>query len=201
MGDSALAVDHVDVLIVGAVLSGIGAACYLQRHCPEKSYSILEARADLGGTWDLFRYPGIRADSDMFTLGYSFQPWDQAEAIAPGPSILEYLRDTAHEHGVQEKIRFGHRVSRADWSSADARWTVQAEHPDTGEQATLTCGFLYVCTGYYRYDQGYTPHLEGIERFGGEVVHPQHWPEDLDYAGKQVVVIGSGATALYALPR
>ena len=192
--------DHVDVLIVGAGLSGIGAACHLQKRCPRKTFAILEAREAMGGTWDLFRYPGIRSDSDMFTLGYCFRPWEDAKAIADGPSILRYIRDTAHEHGIEEKIRFGHRVLRAEWSTADARWTVEAERTDTSETATLTCSFLYACTGYYRYDEGYTPQFEGIDRFRGEVIHPQHWPEDLDCAGKRVVVIGSGSTAVTLVP-
>jgi len=192
--------EHVDVLIVGAGLSGIGAACHLQRQLPGKSYAILEARDAIGGTWDLFRYPGIRSDSDMFTLGYSFRPWEDSKAIADGPSILRYVRDTARDYGVEEKIRFGHRVVRADWSSAEARWTVTAERTDTGETVSFSAGFLYGCTGYYRYDEGYTPEFPGIERFGGQVIHPQHWPEGLDYAGKRVVVIGSGATAVTLVP-
>jgi monooxygenase len=190
--------DHVDVLIVGAGLSGIGAACHLQRNLPGKSYAILESRQAVGGTWDLFRYPGIRSDSDMFTLGYSFKPWEGENAIADGASILSYIEEAAREHGVREKIRFGHRVLSAEWSSAEARWTVRAEHG--GETVELTCDFLYGCTGYYRYDEGYTPELPGSERFGGRIVHPQHWPEDLDCAGKRVVVIGSGATAVTLVP-
>ncbi len=195
-----MASDHVDVLIVGAGLSGVGAACHLQKHCPQKTVAILEAREAIGGTWDLFRYPGIRSDSDMFTLGYSFRPWEDAKAIADGPSILRYIRDTAREQGAEQKIRFGHRVVRADWSSADARWTIHAERTETGETVTLTCGFLYACTGYYRYDEGYTPPFEGIERFGGQIIHPQHWGESLDCAGKRVVVIGSGSTAVTLVP-
>ena len=192
--------DHLDVLIVGAGLSGIGAACHLQTECPGKRYAILEARAASGGTWDLFRYPGIRSDSDMFTLGYRFKPWTDARAIADGPSILRYIRDTAREHGVEQRIRYSRRVVGAAWSSAQARWTVDVEHVDTGEREQITCSFLYGCTGYYRYDEGYTPRFEGSERFRGEIVHPQHWPEDLDYAGKRVVVIGSGATAVTLIP-
>ncbi len=192
--------EHFDVLIVGAGLSGVGAAVHLQRDCPGRSYAILEARPQSGGTWDLFRYPGIRSDSDTFTLGYSFKPWTEAKAIADGPSILNYIRETAREHGVERHIRYQRRVVRADWSSADARWTVTVEHADGGEQEQLTCSFLYGNTGYYRYDEGYTPAFEGVERFGGEVVHPQHWPEQLDYAGKRVVVIGSGATAVTLVP-
>jgi monooxygenase len=192
--------EHVDVLIVGAGLSGIGAAYHLQAECPGKTYAILEARDGVGGTWDLFRYPGIRSDSDMFTLGYAFRPWEDAKAIADGPSILEYVRSTAREAGIDDHIRFGHRVVGATWSTADSRWTVEAERTDTGETVHLTCGFLFGCTGYYRYDEGYTPDLPGVERFGGRLVHPQHWPAGLDYAGKRVVVIGSGATAVTLVP-
>jgi monooxygenase len=192
--------EHVDVLIVGAGLSGIGAACHLQRECPERTYAILEAREATGGTWDLFRYPGVRSDSDMFTLGYAFRPWPHAESIADGASILRYVRETAREHGVEERIRLGHRVQRAEWSSADARWTVYAQRADTGATVQLSCSFLYCCTGYYRYEQGHAPRFEGSERFAGEIVHPQHWPEQLDYEGKRVVVIGSGATAVTLVP-
>jgi cation diffusion facilitator CzcD-associated flavoprotein CzcO len=192
--------DHVDVLILGAGLSGIGAACHLQTRCPDKTFAILEARDAIGGTWDLFRYPGIRSDSDMFTLGYSFRPWKDAKAIADGPSILRYIQTTAHDYGVDDKIRFGHRAVRAEWSTKDGCWTVEAERRDTGESVWLTCGFLYACTGYYRYDEGYSPHFEGMERFGGQLVHPQHWPDDLDYSGKRITVIGSGATAVTLVP-
>jgi len=190
--------DHFDVLIVGAGLSGVGTACHLHERCPERSYAILESRPALGGTWDLFRYPGVRSDSDMFTLGYSFKPWRRDESIAAGDSILSYVQEAAREHGVEEHIRYGHRVVSAEWSSAEARWTVQVERD--GEPAELSCDFLYGCTGYYRYDQGYSPEFPGSERFGGEIVHPQHWPEDLDYEGKKVVVIGSGATAVTLVP-
>jgi monooxygenase len=192
--------EHVDVLIVGAGLSGIGAACHLRERCPDKSFTILESRDAIGGTWDLFRYPGIRSDSDMFTLGYSFRPWEDAKAIADGPAILRYVRETARDHGVDREIRFHHRVLRADWSSDDARWTVEAERTDTGAAVRFTCDFLFTCTGYYRYDEGYTPPFEGTERFRGQIVHPQHWPEDLDYSDKRVVVIGSGATAVTLVP-
>ncbi len=188
------------MLIVGAGLSGIGAAHHLQKRCPGKSYAILEARDDLGGTWDLFRYPGIRSDSDMHTLGYRFRPWTEAKSIADGPAILRYVRQTARDAGIDERIRFHHRVVSAEWSTADARWTVEAERSDTGETARLTCDFLFVCSGYYRYDEGYSPELPGMERFSGRVVHPQHWPDDLDCAGKRVVVIGSGATAMTLVP-
>ena len=192
--------EHLDVLIVGAGLSGIGTAHHLQQRCPGKSYAILEARADIGGTWDLFRYPGIRSDSDMHTLGYRFRPWTEAKTIADGSSILSYVRQTASDAGIDRKIRFHHRVVSADWSSADGRWTVEAERSDSGETVQLTCGFFFVCSGYYRYDEGYTPEFPGLDRFGGEVVHPQHWPEDIDYTGKRVVVIGSGATAVTLIP-
>jgi monooxygenase len=192
--------EHLDVLIVGAGLSGIGAAWHLQNRCPGKGYAILEAREDLGGTWDLFRYPGIRSDSDMHTLGYRFKPWTAAKSITDGPSILEYVRRTARENRIEEKIRFRHRVVGAAWSSDEGRWTVEAERTDSGETVRLTCDFLWTCSGYYRYDEGYTPEFEGTERFAGPVVHPQHWPEDLDYSGKRVVVIGSGATAVTLVP-
>lgn len=191
---------HVDVLIVGAGLSGIGAACHLQRELPGRSYVVLEAREAIGGTWDLFRYPGVRSDSDMFTLGYSFRPWSEPQAIADGASIREYVRDTAREYGVDEHIRFSTRVVAAEWSTADSLWTVTAQRTDTGETETWTCSWLSVCSGYYRYDQGHRPDFPGEERFGGQVVHPQHWPEDLDFAGKRVVVIGSGATAVTLVP-
>jgi monooxygenase len=192
--------EHSDVLIVGAGLSGVGAACHLRLRCPEKSFVILEGREAMGGTWDLFRYPGVRSDSDMYTLGYSFRPWREAKAIAEGPAILNYIRDTAAEFGVDKKIRYGHRVRRASWSSDEAAWTVEAE---TGPEKTvvrLTCNFLYLCTGYYDYEGGYTPEWPGVEKFNGRVVHPQKWPVDLDYAGKRVVVVGSGATAVTLVP-
>ncbi len=199
-----MSLEHVDVLIVGAGLSGIGAAHHLQSNCPGKTFALLESRDCVGGTWDLFRYPGIRSDSDMYTLGYSFRPWTEAKAIADGPSILSYIRETSAEGGIDSHIRFNHRVQRADFSTADARWTVQATRtdPDTGAQETvlISCGFLLVCTGYYDYQQGYTPNFPSIDRFTGRVVHPQQWPDDLDYAGKSVVVIGSGATAVTLVP-
>jgi cation diffusion facilitator CzcD-associated flavoprotein CzcO len=193
-------VEHVDVLIVGAGLSGIGAAHHLQARFPGRSYLILEAREASGGTWDLFRYPGVRSDSDMQTLGYRFRPWTQAEAIADGPAILSYVRDTAAEAGIDRHIRFGHRVASAAWSTPQARWTVEASRPGDAGPARFTCDFLLVCSGYYNYDEGYTPHFPGIESFAGPVVHPQHWPPDLDYAGQRVVVIGSGATAVTLVP-
>jgi cation diffusion facilitator CzcD-associated flavoprotein CzcO len=168
--------------------------------CPRKSFVILEGREAMGGTWDLFRYPGVRSDSDMYTLGYRFRPWRDARAIADGPSILNYIRETAAEFGVDEHIRYGHRVRRAFWSSGDARWTVEAEAGPEKAVVRFTCGFLYLCTGYYDYDNGYTPEWPGVGRFRGRIVHPQKWPEDLDYSGKRVVVIGSGATAVTLVP-
>ena len=187
--------EHLDVVIVGAGLSGIGMAWHLQDRCPGKSYAVLEAREASGGTWDLFRYPGVRSDSDMQTLGYRFKPWTGSKALADGPSILSYVRETAAEAGIDAHIRYGHRVVRAEWSTPDARWTVHVEGRDP-----LTCRFLLMCSGYYRYDEGFTPPFEGREDFGGEIVHPQLWPEDLDFAGKRVVVIGSGATAVTLVP-
>ena len=193
-------IEHTDVVIVGAGLSGVGAACHLRRACPDKSVVVLEARASLGGTWDLFRYPGIRSDSDMFTLGYRFRPWTEPKAIADGPTILRYINDTADEFGVRRLIRLNHRVLDASWDSGEARWTVTVERTDSGEQVQFSCTFFFVCSGYYRYDEGFSPEFPGVERFTGPVIHPQHWPEDLDYRGKRVVVIGSGATAVTLVP-
>jgi len=190
--------EHFDVLIVGAGLSGIGAGARLKMECPNKTFAILEGRAALGGTWDLFRYPGIRSDSDMFTLGYRFRPWNDPKAIADGPSILEYIRETAKEFHLTEKIRYNHRVKKADWSTDEARWTIEAE-TDAGI-VRFTCNFLYLCTGYYDYDKGYTPEFAGMNRFRGKIVHPQKWTEDIDYTDKKVVVIGSGATAVTLVP-
>ncbi len=192
--------EHLDVLIVGAGLSGIGAAHHLQEAFPSRNYAILEAREQLGGTWDLFRYPGIRSDSDMHTLGYRFQPWTEAKAIADGASILQYVRSTAEQAGIEEKIRYRHRVLRAEWSSELGCWALEAERSDSGELVRLSCNYLWICSGYYRYDEGFTPDFEGREDFKGEIVHPQHWPEQLDYVGKRVVVIGSGATAVTLVP-
>ena len=189
---------HVNVLIVGAGLSGIGAAHHLQEAFPQRSYAILEAREAIGGTWDLFRYPGIRSDSDMHTLGYRFKPWVAEKAIADAPAILEYVREAAREGGIDEHIRFGHRVVRAAFSTADGCWEVEADV--AGERVVFTADFLSICSGYYRYDEGFTPEFPGRERFTGEFVHPQQWPEELDYAGKDVVVIGSGATAMTLVP-
>ena len=192
--------EHFDVIIVGAGLSGIGAAYYLQAKCPHKRYAILEGRAALGGTWDLFRYPGVRSDSDMYTLGYSFRPWDSPKSIADGAAILAYLQDTAAVYGIDKHIRFQHRVVRASWSSAEACWTVEVERGPDRAPVRLTCSFLSMCSGYYEYERGYAPAWPGAEQFAGAIVHPQHWPPDLDYAGKQVVVIGSGATAVTLVP-
>jgi cation diffusion facilitator CzcD-associated flavoprotein CzcO len=192
--------EHFDVLIVGAGLSGIGAAYHLKTQSPCKTYAILEGRGAIGGTWDLFRYPGIRSDSDMYTLGYRFKPWKEAKAIADGPSILKYVRETAAENGIDRHIRFHHHVKRAAWSSEDACWTVEAERGPDREIARFTCNFLLMCSGYYDYAGGYDPAFPGKERFQGPVIHPQKWPEDLDYAGKRVVVIGSGATAVTIVP-
>ena len=192
--------EHFDVLIVGAGLSGIGAAHHLQTRCPGKSYAILEGRERIGGTWDLFRYPGIRSDSDMYTLGYSFRPWEQPKAIADGPSILQYVQDTAREGGIERHIRFQHQVKTASWSTATARWTVQAERGQAREPVQISCNFLFMCSGYYRYDEGYTPEFPGLAQYQGQVVHPQEWTDAIDYRNKRVVVIGSGATAVTLLP-
>ena len=189
---------HVDVLIVGAGLSGIGAAWWLQKECPAKTYAILEQREAIGGTWDLFRYPGIRSDSDMYTLGYAFRPWTEAKAIADGPSILKYVRATASEAGIDKHIRFNHKVLAANWDNATSRWSVTTE--TGGKAVTYTSQFLFMCSGYYRYEAGFTPHFEGMESFKGRVVHPQKWTADIDHAGKNVVVIGSGATAVTLVP-
>jgi cation diffusion facilitator CzcD-associated flavoprotein CzcO len=205
--------EHVDVVVVGAGLSGIGAGYRLQTECPDRSYLILEARQALGGTWDLFRYPGIRSDSDMFTLGFPFRPWLGEKSIADGSSILAYLQDTAREYGIDRRIRYGTKVVAADWSTAEARWTLtlrrtegDGEGGEGGEggevvtESTMTCDFLYSCAGYYNYDQGHAPEFTGAESFTGRIVHPQFWPEDLDYEGRRVVVIGSGATAVTLVP-
>ncbi|HJK89761.1 MAG TPA: NAD(P)/FAD-dependent oxidoreductase [Polyangiaceae bacterium LLY-WYZ-15_(1-7)] len=192
--------EHVDVLVVGAGLSGIAAGYHLQARCPDRTYAILEQRDAIGGTWDLFRYPGIRSDSDMFTLGYSFKPWKEKKAIADGPSILRYVRETAAEFGIDQHIRFRTKVESASWSSETATWTVETTDAVTGEPRRYTCGFLFMCAGYYRYEAGYTPELAGRDDFRGEVVHPQRWDESVEHAGKRVIVIGSGATAVTLVP-
>ena len=189
---------HYDVVIVGAGVSGIGAACHLRRGCPSKTFAILEAREAIGGTWDLFRYPGIRSDSDMHTFGYNFKPWRAAKAIADGPSIRAYVQEAADEHAVMPHVRFRHRVLAAAWASESALWSLEVEHGD--ERLTFTCRFLFMCSGYFSYQQGYLPELPGLASFAGPVIHPQAWPEDLDYAGKRVAVIGSGATAMTLVP-
>ncbi|MBX3623005.1 MAG: NAD(P)/FAD-dependent oxidoreductase [Rhizobacter sp.] len=195
-----MSTQHTDVLIVGAGLSGIGAAHHLQTECPDRSYVILESREAIGGTWDLFRYPGIRSDSDMYTLGYRFKPWTHAKAIADGPAILDYIRETAAENGIDRHIRFGHKVVGAAWSTPESRWTVEVERAGSGERLHFTCNFLFLCSGYYRYDAGYLPEYPGRERYTGRLVHPQQWTPDIDHAGKRVVVIGSGATAVTLVP-
>lgn len=192
--------EHVDVLVIGAGISGIDAAYHLQTFCPDLRYAVLEARERLGGTWDKFRYPGVRSDSDMHTLGFGFAPWTAPQAIADGPAILAYLEETVDEHDIGRHIRYQHRVRHAAWSSAEARWTVTVERGDAGDVVTLTCGFLFVCAGYYSYQQGHTPDLPGRDRFRGTVVHPQDWPADLAVEGRRIVVVGSGATAMTIVP-
>ncbi len=192
--------EHVDVVVVGAGISGIGAAYFLQRECADRSFVILEGRADIGGTWDLFRYPGVRSDSDMHTLGYSFKPWTAERAIADGPSIMAYLRETVAEFGIARHIRFQHLVQTASWDGAAARWTVRGTNAASGDAVALTCNFLFMCSGYYSYRHGHTPDFAGREDFAGTIAHPQQWPEDLDYRRKRVAVIGSGATAMTVVP-
>ena len=195
-----MTVERVDVVVVGAGLSGIGAGYHLQTMSPDRSYVILEGRDGLGGTWDLFKYPGVRSDSDMHTLGFSFKPWTEAKSIADGPSILKYLKETVAQFGIDQHIRYGQLVSRAEWSSDDATWTVTSTDKHTGASKTIECSFLFMCSGYYSYKKGHTPEFAGRERFTGTIVHPQEWPLNLDYAGKRVVVIGSGATAVTIVP-
>ena len=195
-----MAGEYFDVVIVGAGLSGIGAAWHLQDKCPEKSYLILEGREAMGGTWDLFRYPGIRSDSDMYTLGYNFKPWKEGKAIADGPSILSYIRETASESGIGQNIRYQHMVTAAKWSSEEAAWTLEVRNSANDESVAIRCNFLLMCSGYYNYEQGYLPEFKGRDNFAGEIVHPQHWPEGLDYSGKKIVIIGSGATAVTLVP-
>ena len=192
--------EHVDVVVVGAGLSGIGAGYHLQTMSPDRSYVILEGRESLGGTWDLFKYPGVRSDSDMHTLGFSFKPWTEAKSIADGPSILKYLKQTVSQFGIDKHIRYGQLVTKAQWSTDDAQWTVTSTNKATGVTNIYTCSFLFMCSGYYSYKKGHTPEFTGRERFKGTIVHPQEWPTDLDYAGKRVVVIGSGATAVTIVP-
>ena len=189
-----------DVIVVGAGISGIGSAYRLQKECPDRSFVLLEGRPNLGGTWDLFRYPGIRSDSDMHTLGFSFKPWKAAKSIADGPAILDYLEETVSEFGIKEKIKFNHLVSSADWSNEKASWTLKVTNRETGETTDFTSNFLLMCSGYYSYKSGYTPSFEGMEKYPGKIVHPQEWPEELDYSDKKVVVIGSGATAVTLVP-
>jgi monooxygenase len=195
-----IAMQHFDVMIIGAGLSGIGTACQVTAEFPNKTIAVLERRERLGGTWDLFRYPGIRSDSDMLSFGYKFRPWRALKVLADGPSIRQYIADTAAEYGIDEKIHYGLKIVGADWSSAESRWSVTAIHEATGRTRHYTCGYLISCTGYYNYDAGYLPTFPGVERFTGRCVHPQHWPEDLDYTRKKVVVIGSGATAVTLVP-
>ncbi|RYD64877.1 MAG: NAD(P)/FAD-dependent oxidoreductase, partial [Sphingomonadales bacterium] len=190
--------EHFDVIVVGAGISGVGAAYHLQAHSPDRSYMVLEGRERMGGTWDLFRYPGIRSDSDMYTLGFSFKPWTEAKAIADGPSILNYLEETVREFGIDRHIRYSHRLKRAEWSSTEARWTITVDRGD--EEIRFTCAFLFMCTGYYNYARGFSPEFAGTSDFGGRIIHPQFWTSDVDYAGKRVVVIGSGATAVTLVP-
>ncbi len=190
--------EHLDVVIVGAGISGVSAAWHLQDRCPTKSYAILEKRADMGGTWDLFRYPGIRSDSDMYTLGFRFRPWTERQAIADGKPILDYVKGTAAMYGIDKHIRLNQKVVGADWSNAENRWTLQIEN--NGAPSQITCSFLFLCSGYYNYEQGFAPSFAGSEDFTGPIIHPQFWPEDLDYADKNVVVIGSGATAVTLVP-
>ena len=210
--------EHFDVLVIGAGLSGIGAAAHLRMNCPNKTFAIFEGRGSMGGTWDLFRYPGVRSDSDMFTLGYRFKPWSDPKAIADGPAILNYIRETAAGYDLDKDIRYNHRVRRAEWSSKSACWTVEAETRAVAsvpngakdlpqnlkdpkpEIVHFTCGFLYLCTGYYDYDEGYTPEWHDFDKYTGTIIHPQKWPEGLDYSGKRVIVIGSGATAVTLVP-
>jgi len=192
--------NNFDVIVVGAGISGIGSAYRLQKECPDRSFVILEGRPNLGGTWDLFRYPGIRSDSDMHTLGFSFKPWKAAKSIADGPAILEYLEETVDEFDIKEKIKFNLHVSTADWSNEKDQWTLKASNNATGETVEYTCNFLLMCSGYYSYKSGYTPTFEGVESYSGQILHPQEWPEDIDFAGKKIVVIGSGATAVTLVP-
>ena len=198
--ETAVLPEHVDVLIVGAGISGIGAGCHLKRDLPGKSFAILEARDAIGGTWDLFRYPGIRSDSDLQTFAYAFKPWTAENAIADGQEIIDYLQETVAEYDLEPHIHFGHKVLAAEWSSAEARWTVRVQRSDTRETTEVSCGVLFSAAGYYDYEGGFRPEFEGEDELEGTIVHPQHWPQDLDYADKRVVVIGSGSTAITLIP-
>ena len=191
---------NYDVVIVGAGISGIGAAYNIQKSCPEKSFAIFEGRKNIGGTWDLFKYPGIRSDSDMHTMGFRFKPWTDAKTIADGPSILEYLNEAADENNLREKIQFETKVKTAQWDSSSATWRLGIEKGEQGQLEDVTCKILYLCGGYYNYDQGYLPEFKGYDEFEGQLIHPQQWPEDLNYENKKVIVIGSGATAVTIVP-
>lgn len=195
-----MSIAHFDVIVVGAGISGIGAGYFLQKNCPTKTYTILEGRDNIGGTWDLFKYPGVRSDSDMYTLGFSFSPWTNGKAIADGADILKYIKDTACKNNIEKNIRFKHQVESANWLNEKSLWTISSTKKDSGETVLYTCNFLYMCCGYYRYDEGYTPEFAGRENFKGQIIHPQHWPENFNYKNKNIVVIGSGATAVTLIP-
>lgn len=192
--------NHFDVIIMGAGLSGIGAACHLKRNCPDKTFIILEARNSMGGTWDLFRYPGIRSDSDMYTLGYNFKPWTNPKVIADGPSILSYIKETAKEFNIESKINYHTKVISIEWNTKNALWTLNCINTKSKASIVFTCQYLESCLGYYRYDRGYTPEFKGIEKYKGTLIHPQLWPDNFDYTNKEVIVIGSGATAITLVP-
>ena len=191
---------YIDVLIMGAGLSGIGSAYHLQKHCSDKTYIVLEARNAIGGTWDLFRYPGIRSDSDMFTFGYKFKPWKKSKTIANGDEIKHYIEEAASENRIDQHIRFDHKIISADWSDKTALWTVTAQSSKKTELQVFNCKFFFSCGGYYNHDKGHTPKFEGVEQYQGKLIHPQQWPQDLDFSNKRIVVIGSGATAITLIP-